>query len=62
VKAQGMDSPDVETLCTLPDNAQSWRDVGFIVGALETHEVRDVSKRVRPIQVGPVGPHGLVIA
>ena len=54
-----MDSPDVETLCTLPDNAQSWRDVGFIVGALETHEVRDVSKRVRPIQVGP---HGLVIA
>jgi hypothetical protein len=60
IKAQGMDAPKLELLCSVVDNSEGWKHARLIVGGLETAEVKDVSKR--PIHLGPPsGPYSLVI-
>jgi hypothetical protein len=49
IKAQGMDAPKLELLCSVVDNSEGWKQVRLIVGGLEKAEVRDISKAARPI-------------
>jgi hypothetical protein len=64
VRGQGLDcgGEKPELLVTVVDNPQGWKDARRIVGWLEQGEVKDVSKRARPIHIGPPsGPDTLVI-
>jgi hypothetical protein len=60
IKAQGMDAPKLELLCSMADNAEGWKQARLIVGGLEKAQVRDVSPAARPIYMGS-GPNALVI-
>jgi hypothetical protein len=52
----GIESP--QTILRSPDTQAGWDVVNRLIRAMETHQVRDLS---RPIEVGPIGPDGFVI-
>jgi hypothetical protein len=59
--AQPLDAAGApETLVRLPDDAQGWDVLRRLVDALETNEIKTLHPR--PLEVGPIGPNGWIIA
>ena len=53
---------DRSLLIAVVDNPQGWQDTRRIVAWLEQAGIKDVSKKARPIDIGPPsGPDTLVI-